>query len=152
MSSQIKHNGAQYKMTARFTIFAGLLSFMVDKVNVFHQGGAMVRSDAYKKQMALKSLRHCSDDEQFGELFPELKQEIDGKLAENPEKYAAADNKLVAAENVKYFMFYTALVFFVSSYLLLNSKLRLLYRTSCLCTTSSTLCCFCLQRLVQLAL
>ena len=98
MSSQIKHNGAQYKMTARFTIFAGLLSFMVDKVNVFHQGGAMVRSDAYKKQMALKSLRHCSDDEQFGELFPELKQEIDGKLAANPSKYEAADDCLVAED------------------------------------------------------
>ena len=58
----------------------------------------MVRSDAYKKQMALKSLRHCSNDGQFGEMFPELKQEIDEKLEANPSKYETADDCLVAED------------------------------------------------------
>ena len=70
---------------------------MVD--NDFVHTGAMQRSDEYKKQLALKSLRHCSDDSQFGELFPELKQEIDGKLEANPDKYEAADDKLIATED-----------------------------------------------------
>ena len=69
---------------------------MVD--NDFVHTGAMQRSDAYKKQLALKSLRHCSDDEQFGELFPELKREIDEKLAANPSKYETADDCLVAED------------------------------------------------------
>ena len=63
--------------------------------------GAMVTTAEHKKQLALKSLRHCSDDEQFGELFPELKREIDGKLAENPEKYAASNSILLVAEYIK---------------------------------------------------
>ena len=70
---------------------------MVDK-DTYHIG-AMHRSDKYKKQLALKSLRHCSDDEQFVELFPELKQEIDEKLTANPEKYEAADDSLIVTED-----------------------------------------------------
>ena len=35
------------------------------------------------KEIAQKSLQNCSNNEQFVHLFPELKQEIDGKLRSN---------------------------------------------------------------------
>ena len=60
--------------------------------------GAMVTTAEHKKQLALKSLRHCSDDEQFGELFPKLKREIDEKMAANPSKYETVDDCLVAED------------------------------------------------------
>ena len=94
---------------------------MVDNASHFDRG-AMIRSEEYKKQLALKSLRHCSGDERFGELFPELKQETDDKLAANPDKYEAANNKLLAFEDIKYFLLYTAITvtfcFFIYSLLL----------------------------------
>ena len=70
---------------------------MVDK-DYGHVGG-ISRSNNYKEQLALKSLRHCTDDVTFSELFPELKQEIDEKLASNPGKYEAYDDKIIESED-----------------------------------------------------
>ena len=47
-----------------------------DKTSV----GAMNETEEKRKELALKSLQHCSNDEQFGILFPEVKKEIDEKL------------------------------------------------------------------------
>ena len=85
---------------------------MVDNASHF-DAGAMVRSEEYKKLLALNSLRHCSGDDQFGELFPELKQETDEKLAANPDKYEAANNKLLAFEDIMAWLFYIGIVVLV---------------------------------------
>lgn len=42
--------------------------------------GSIKQTEEQRRQLALKSLRHCSDDEQFGKLFPEIKEEIDKKF------------------------------------------------------------------------
>ena len=42
--------------------------------------GATNETEEKRKELALKSLQHCSNDEQFSVLFPELKDEIDEKL------------------------------------------------------------------------
>ena len=47
-----------------------------------HYGGRN-DSEEIRKQFAIESLQHCSNDAQFGELFPEVKQEIDEKIKLN---------------------------------------------------------------------
>ena len=47
-----------------------------------HYGGRN-DSEEQRKQFAIESLQHCSNDAQFGELFPEVKQEIDEKIKSN---------------------------------------------------------------------
>ena len=46
-------------------------------------------TEKIRKQLALKSLRHCSNDELFKELFLEIKQEID----EKPDSDSESDSK-----------------------------------------------------------
>ena len=53
----------------------------------------------YSKRLARESLHHCSNDVIFSSLFPELKQEIDEKLASNPGKYEAIDDKIIESED-----------------------------------------------------
>ena len=48
--------------------------------------GGINQTEEQRRQLALESLRHCSDDEQFGKLFPDIKEEIDGKLKLHPKK------------------------------------------------------------------
>ena len=47
--------------------------------------GGLDRTEEQRKEYALKSLKHCSKDEQFGELFPKIKEEIEEKLKSDPE-------------------------------------------------------------------
>ena len=42
--------------------------------------GSIHESEWKRKELALKSLQHCSNDKQFGVLFPEIKEEIDEKI------------------------------------------------------------------------
>ena len=42
--------------------------------------GSLNETEEKRKELALKSLHHCSNDEQFGILFPAVKEEIDEKL------------------------------------------------------------------------
>ena len=51
-----------------------------------HTGGVKQTEDQRRK-LALGSLRHSSEDKQFGRLFPEVKKEIDEKLKMHPKKY-----------------------------------------------------------------
>ena len=52
--------------------------------------GGINQTEEQRTQLALKSLKHCSDDEQFGKLFPEIKEEIDEKLKADPKKYCVS--------------------------------------------------------------
>ena len=61
------------------TIFTELIALMFDDMPF---GLKM-----YRKRLARESLHHCSNDVTFSRLFPELKQEIDEKLASNPGRY-----------------------------------------------------------------
>ena len=47
-----------------------------------HYGGRN-DSEEKRKQFAMESLHQCSNDAQFYELFPEVKQEIDEKIKQN---------------------------------------------------------------------
>ena len=60
------------------TLRTAFISFMAD--NEWNHYGGRNDSEEQRKQFAIESLQHCSDDAQFGELFPEVKQEIDIKL------------------------------------------------------------------------
>ena len=42
--------------------------------------GSLDETEEKRKELALKSLHHCSKDKQFGKLFPDFKNEIDEKL------------------------------------------------------------------------
>ena len=42
--------------------------------------GALQETEEKQKELAPKSLLHCSNDNQFGVLFPEIKEEVDAKL------------------------------------------------------------------------
>ena len=44
--------------------------------------GLLDETEEKRKELALKSLHHCSKDKQFGKLFPDIKNEIDEKLKE----------------------------------------------------------------------
>ena len=48
--------------------------------NEWNHYGGRNDSEEQRKQFAIESLQHCSNDAQFGELFPEVKQEIDEKI------------------------------------------------------------------------
>ena len=41
---------------------------------------ALKETGEKRKELASKSLQHCSNDKQFGVLFPEIKEEIDENL------------------------------------------------------------------------
>ena len=49
--------------------------------------GGIKQTEEERRKLALKSLRHCSEDVQFGKLFPEVKKEINEKLKSHPKKY-----------------------------------------------------------------
>ena len=55
--------------------------------NKTSHAGADNQTEEQRRKLALKSLRHCSEDVQFGKLFPEVKKEIDEKLKSHPKKY-----------------------------------------------------------------
>ena len=55
--------------------------------------GGINQTEEQRTRLALKSLKHCSDDEQFGKLFPEIKEEIDEKLKADPKKYGVIQSK-----------------------------------------------------------
>ena len=59
------------------------ISFMAD--NEWNHYGGRNDSEERRRQFAIESLQHCSNDAQFGELFPEVKQEIDEKIKLNEE-------------------------------------------------------------------
>ena len=48
--------------------------------NCDHIGG-LEGTVEQRRELAVKSLRHCSRDEQFGQLFPGVKKEIDEKIS-----------------------------------------------------------------------
>ena len=48
--------------------------------NEWNHYGGRNDSEERRRQFAIESLQHCSNDAQFGELFPEVKQEIDEKI------------------------------------------------------------------------
>ena len=51
--------------------------------NEWNHYGGRNDSEERRRQFAIESLQHCSNDAQFCELFPEVKQEIDEKLKQN---------------------------------------------------------------------
>ena len=55
--------------------------------------GAMNETEEQRKELAQKSLQNCSNDEQFADLFPELKKEVDEKLKSNLEKCGVSKTK-----------------------------------------------------------
>ena len=64
-------------------VLTAFISFMAD--NEWNHYGGRNDSEERRRQFAIESLQHCSNDAQFGELFPEVKQEIDEKIKLNEE-------------------------------------------------------------------
>ena len=54
--------------------------------------GGLDRSEDERKQLAVTSLEHCSNDLQFGQLFPAVKKEIDEKLSAKKMTSAVSDD------------------------------------------------------------
>ena len=59
-------------------ILRAFISFMAE--NDSKSIGAIEETVEVRKELAAMSLQLCSEDEQFGRLFPEIKKEIDDKL------------------------------------------------------------------------
>ncbi|KAK8736122.1 hypothetical protein OTU49_004833 [Cherax quadricarinatus] len=67
------------------TILTGLLSFMLEKSPTF---GSIETSDYEKRQLAQQSLSFNMKDKVFTELFPDITEEIQNKLAQREQELA----------------------------------------------------------------